>query len=183
MNHTLSEPELSAGLTAIQASPKDLGRLEMIVVRPNSDERAALAETQISARGGIHGDRWADTFHKQLPDGSLYPDTQVTLMNSRTIALLAGEKDRWPLAGDQLYVDLDLSEDNLPAGTRLAIGTAVLEITAIPHTGCSKFSARFGPAALAWVNSAEGRRLHLRGIYAKIVQDGAIHAGDAVRKM
>ena len=88
-----------------------------------------------------------------MSDGSANPDAQLTLMNARVVALVAGERERWPLAGDQLYVDLDLSADNLPPGTRLAVGSAVIEVTPEPHTGCAKFSARFGSEALRFVNS------------------------------
>jgi hypothetical protein len=183
MSRYLSNSELLSGLENIQAAPKDMGVLDLIVIRPQENERIPLAECQLSARLGVHGDDWAVKCWKNLPDGSPHPDVQVTLMNSRCIALLAQDKSRWPLAGDQLYVDLDLSEDNLPVGQRLAIGSAVLQITDQKHTGCAKFSQRFGPDALAFVNSPQGSRLHLRGIYAKVVQDGAIHTGDAVKKI
>ncbi len=116
-------------------------------------------------------------------DGSAHPANQITLMNSRVIGALAGEPARWPPAGDQLFVDLDLSEENLPAGQPVAVGTAVLEITALPHTGCAKFTARYGQDAVRFVNSPEGRRLRRRGANARVVQGGAICAGDAVRKL
>jgi MOSC domain-containing protein YiiM len=118
-----------------------------------------------------------------LPDGRPHPDVQVTLMNARTIALIAQDETRWPLAGNNLYVDLDLSAENLPPGTRLAIGTAVVEITAVPHNGCKKFAARFGLEATRFVNSKVGKRLHLRGIYARIARPGTIAVGDLVRKL
>jgi MOSC domain-containing protein YiiM len=104
-------------------------------------------------------------------------------MNARVIALLAGEQERWSLAGDQLYVDLDLSNENLPPGTRLAIGGALVEVTALPHTGCQKFKARFGRDALVFVNSARGKQLHLRGINARVIQPGKICVGDVVKKV
>jgi MOSC domain-containing protein YiiM len=104
-------------------------------------------------------------------------------MNARVIALIAQDEDRWPLAGDQLFVDLDLSKTNLPAGTRLALGSAVIEVTAEPHTGCRKFVDRFGLDAMQFVNSEAGRRLQLRGINAKVVQGGTIRVGDLVRKI
>ena len=183
MNGHLSEPDLRDGLPHIQDSPKDLGLLELIVIRPQDKERVVLEECDLSLRLGVHGDMWAQGCWKSLEDGSPHPDVQVTLMNSRCIALLAQDKSRWPLAGDQLYVDLDLSGDNLPVGQRLAIGTAVLEITGTAHTGCAAFAERFGPAALRFVNSPEGKRLHLRGIYARVVQDGHIKTGDRVAKL
>jgi hypothetical protein len=179
----LSEADLLAGLEAIRNSPKDQGLLELIVIRPKDLERVVLAECTLSARLGAHGDMWADGCWKTLPDGSPHPDVQITLMNSRCIALLAQEKSRWPLAGDQLYVDLDLSSDNLPVGQRLAIGTAILEITDTPHTGCGQFAERYGKAALKFVNSPIGKQLHLRGIYAKVVHDGQVRTGDSITKI
>jgi hypothetical protein len=183
MSQYLSEADLLAGLEAIRNSPKDQGLLELIVIRPKDLERVVLPECELSARLGAHGDMWADGCWRTLPDGSPHPDVQITLMNSRCIALLAQEKSRWPLAGDQLYVDLDLSGNNLPVGQRLAIGTAILEITDTPHTGCGLFAERFGPAAASFVNSPLGKPLHLRGIYAKVIQDGLVKTGDSVTKI
>jgi hypothetical protein len=183
MSAYLSEPALLASLPHIEDSPKDGGRLEMIVIRPRDKARVVLEECDVSLRLGVHGDMWAQGCWKTLEDGSPHPDVQVTLMNSRCIALLAQGKSRWPLAGDQLYVDLDLSDENLPVGQRLALGTAILEITAIAHTGCAAFAQRFGPDALKLVNSSTGKRLHLRGIYARVIQDGHIKTGDIVAKI
>ena len=182
MSQYVSEAALLDGLESIKNSPKDQGILELIVIRPRENERIVLAECALSARLGAHGDMWAGGCWKTLPDGSPHPDVQITIMNSRCIALLAQEKSRWPLAGDQLYVDLDLSDDNLPVGQRLAIGTAILEITDPPHTGCGQFAERYGKAALKFVNSPIGKQLHLRGIYAKVIQDGLIRTGDTVTK-
>lgn len=175
MNHkTLSD--LEAGLPAIRQSPKDVGVLQLIVRRPVSEQREVLRAAQLDVVEGLVGDSWRVRTSHDSPDF----ETQLTLMNSRAITLIAGEKEQWPPAGDQLFVDLDLSGDNLPPGTRLAIGEAIVSVTAVPHTGCRKFSARFGSNALKFVNSAEGRRLNLRGVNAKIVQAGAIRVGDRV---
>jgi MOSC domain-containing protein YiiM len=175
MTKHLSRDELEAGLDRIRQSPADGGTLEAIVIRPEGDARESLQRCEISPEGGVHGDNWADRRN--------HPDVQVTLMNARTIALVAQEKARWELAGDQLYVDLDLSTENLPPGTRLGLGSAILEITAEPHKGCAKFSERFGIEATRFVNSSEGRRLHLRGIYARVVQPGTVSVGDTVSKL
>ena len=179
----LTMQELEAGLDAIRQSPQDQGVLELIVRRPRADERQILDEGILDRAEGLVGDNWRARGSSRTADGSAHPDMQLTLMNSRVIALLAQDQAHWPLAGDQLFVDLDLSEANLPPGTRLALGSAVIEVTAIPHTGCNKFAARFGPDALKFVNSPQGRQLHLRGINARVVQGGAIRVGDAVRKI
>ena len=132
---------------------------------------------------GLIGDNWRARGNKHTVDGSANLNAQITVMKARMIELLAQEEERWSLAGDQLYIDLDLSDDNIPPGTRLAIGSAIIEVSAIPHTGCKKFSSRFGVEAMKFVNSPEGKRLHLRGINTKIVQAGVIHVGDIVKKI
>ena len=179
----LGRDELAAGLAAILRSPRDRGMLKAVVIRPETDARESLERCELSPERGVRGDNWARGCWMTLPDGRPHPDVQVTLMNARTIALIAREEARWALAGDNLYVDLDLGADNLPPGTRLAVGSAHLEITAVPHNGCAKFAARFGVEATRFVNSREGKRLHLRGIYARIVQPGLITVGDLVSKL
>ena len=179
----LSMAELEAGMEVIRQAPKDFGVIKMIVRRPQEDARETVQEAELSLIEGLVGDNWKLRGNRHIPDGSANPQTQITIMNARSAALVAQTEDRWPLAGDQLYVDLDLSDDNLPAGTRLAIGTAVLEISAVPHTGCKKFSARFGADAMKFVNTPEGKQLHLRGINTHIVHAGTIHVGDVVRKL
>lgn len=168
--------ELQERLAHILGSPRDEGRLEMVVRRPAEDEREVVAEALIEPGHGVVGDSWSS---RQRPN----PEAEVTLMNARCIALLAGDVDRWQLAGDQLFVDMDLSETNLPPGSRLRIGSALLEASAKPHTGCSKFSARFGLEALRFVNSAEGRAARLRGLNARVVEGGSVSVGDRVAKV
>jgi len=175
--------ELEAGLAIIRESPKDSGTLALIVRRPDIDVREVLDEGVLDLVDGLVGDSWSRRRSTRTETGSAHPDMQLNIINARAIALVAQVKDRWPLAGDQLYVDLDLSGTNLPPGARLALGSAVIEITAQPHTGCSKFAARFGPDATRFVNSAAGKELHLRGINAKVVHSGAIRVGDLVRKV
>lgn len=170
---------LNAGLPEIIASPKDSGRVELIVRRPAPGEREVLAEAGLDPENGLAGDSWKT----RKPAGAANPETQVTLMNSRAISLLAGSPERWSLAGDQFYVDLDLSEENLPPGTLLSIGTAVLRISALPHTGCAKFNERFGKDARNFVSSREGLRLRLRGVHASVAKAGTVKTGDTVKKM
>ena len=179
----LSMAELEAGLGIIRQSPQDNGILKMIVRRPKTDEREIVNEAKLSLEEGLVGDTWKTRGSKATPDGSANIQAQVTLMNMRAIALLAQDEARWALAGDQLFVDLDLSEANLPAGTRIAIGSAILEVSATPHTGCAKFSERFGKDALKFVNSSEGKPLRLRGVNARVVQVGEIQVGNVVRKV
>src|SRR5512138_1327847 len=159
----LTTEELEAGLDHIRASPKDAGTLHLIVRRPRVEEREVLEEAELSPVGGLIGDSWNMRASSRTQDGSPHPEMQINIMNSRVIALVAQEKERWSLAGDQLYVDLDINKCNLPAGTQLSIGSAILEVTAPPHTGCHKFVARFGIDAMKFVNSDIGKELCLRG--------------------
>ncbi len=150
---------------------------------PGGEERALLESAELSAVTGLVGDMWATRPSTSSPDGGPHPDRQVTLVNARTIAAIAGRVERWSLAGDQLYVDLDLSMASLPPGTRLAVGTALIEVTAAAHRGCAKFGERFGADALRFVNSPAGRELNLRGVNARVVRDGTVRVGDAVSKV
>jgi hypothetical protein len=175
--------ELEAGLNEIRESPKETGWLRLIVRRPQTEKREVLEEAHLDLAEGLVGDNWKERGSSRTPDRSANPDMQLTVMNVRVIALLAREKELWPWAGDQLFVDLDLSAENLPAGTQLALGSAVIEVTAPPHTGCRKFEARFGTEALKFVNSPEGKALRLRGLNAKIVRPGTIRVGDAAKKL
>ena len=179
----LTTEELEAGLDHIRLSPKDEGVVELIVRRPNVDAREVLEEAEFSIAEGLIGDSWKLRRSSSTPDGSPNPQMQINIMNSRSVALVAQDRERWQLAGDQLFIDMDLSKTNLPAGSRISIGTAVLEVTAPPHTGCSKFVSRFGFEAMKFVNSEVGRGLCLRGINAKVVQAGTIRVGQVVKKM
>jgi MOSC domain-containing protein YiiM len=174
--------EFEAGVDEIRESPNDVGRLELVVARPAVDERELLDVGRLDVSKGLVGDTWPQR-QTRLPDGKPDPDRQLTLMNARAAALFAGDRDRWALAGDQLYVDFDLSESSAPPGTRLAIGTAVIEITAAPHTGCVKFARRFGRDAQTFVNTPVGRELRLRGVNARVVVAGDVRPGDDIRRM
>jgi len=179
----LTLAEMEAGLENIRNSPKDVGVLRLISRRPETDQREVIEQGQLDPEQGLIGDNWKARGSSSTPDGSANPEMQLNVMNARVIELLAGSRDRWQLAGDQLFVDLDLSEANIPPGTRLALGGAVIEITAPPHLGCKKFLARFGPDALKFVNSPEGKQLHLRGVNARIVKAGVVRTADIVQKM
>lgn len=174
------EPTFDAHLADIRGAPADDGRLELIVRRPATDVREIVAEARLDPELGLVGDRWAAQDLRSTP---VFLAAQLTLMGIRVLAAIEPDRARWPLAGDQLYVDLDLSVDNLPPGTRLAIGSAVVDVSETPHTGCSKFSARFGGAAQRWVNSEIGRANRLRGLNARIVEAGTVRVGDRIRKV
>ena len=182
MKHLTTE-ELEAGLDEIRRSPKDEGVLELIVRRPSAGEREILPEGELDVAAGLVGDAWGKRGSTRSKDGQAHPDMQLNVMNSRVIALVAQERERWHLAGDQLFVDLDLSGENLPPGTRLAVGSAVIEVTPQPHTGCQKFVSRFGLDAMKFVNSPVGRQLNLRGINAKVVQPGVIRVRDIAKRL
>jgi MOSC domain-containing protein YiiM len=175
--------ELEAGLAEIRRSPSDVGTVELVVRRPGHDEREVLDEATLDREEGLVGDSWRTRGSSRTRDRSAHPDMQLTLMNARAIALVAGDHERWALAGDQLYVDLDLSFENLPPGTRLAVGSAVVEVTDQRHTGCAKFTYRFGSAAIRFVNAEPGRSLRLRGMYARVVEPGTVRPGDTIRKL
>ena len=182
MNHLTME-QLEAGLDHIRQSPKDEGVVELIVRRPQVETREVLEEAELSMTDGLIGDSWNQRSSSRMADGSPHPDMQINIMNARAVALVAQEKDRWQLAGDQLFLDMDLSKENLPAGAQISIGSAVLEVTALPHTGCQKFVARFGRDAMLFVNSQAGKELCLRGINAKVVQSGVIRVGEVAKKI
>ena len=172
--------ELEAGIDDVMSAPAESGTLSLIVRRPKVDERETVEVGRLDFTEGLVGDSWR--MRSRRASGQLDPFNQITVMGARAVALVAGDRARWPLAGDQLYVDFDISQDNLPAGSRLRIGEAVIEVSAKPHTGCQKFSSRFGVDALRFVNSEAGRKLRLRGLNASVVVPGTIRQGDPVRK-
>src|ERR1043165_4435695 len=179
----LTTAELEAALDHLRQTPKDDGVLHLIVARPDVDEREVLDEAELHVTDGLIGDNWKVRGSRKTPDGSAHPEMQINIMNSRVTALVAQEKDRWPLAGDQLYIEMDLSRENLPAGSRIAVGSAVLEVSPLPHTGCHKFVARFGQEAMQFVNSDLGKQMCLRGINAKVVQGGIVKVGQTAKKI
>jgi hypothetical protein len=168
---------LAAGLDHVRDSPKEVGSLELIACRPAVNERVELNIAELDVDSGLVMDSWS--VRGTTPN----PKAQLTVMNARAAHLVAKDRSRWSLAGDQLYVDFDLSPTNLPPGTRLAIGTAVIEVTEQPHLGCLKFTARFGAEARALANSPEGTAVSMRGINTRVVQSGRVRVGDAIRKL
>ena len=179
----LTTEELHAGLDEIRRSPRDSGELKMIVRRPEVDAREELEEGELDVAHGLVGDTWHARKSRRTADGSPHPEMQLNIMNARVVDLVSQDRSRWALAGDQLFIDMDLSAANLPPGTRLALGSAIIEVTPEPHTGCEKFVSRFGVDAMKFVNSPLGRELHLRGINAKVVRAGTIRVGDIATKL
>lgn len=175
--------QLQQGLDWIRQSPRDAGTVELIVCRPRVGERKVLPRGELSLELGLRGDNWKQRGFRKSADGAAHPDMQLNLMNARAIALIAQTPARWPMAGDQFYVNLDLSPANLPPGTCLQIGSAIIEVTAEPHLGCQKFLQRFGRDAVQFVNSADGKALNLRGINARVVQAGHVSTGDSICKI
>jgi MOSC domain-containing protein YiiM len=183
MRYTDELARLEESLDQIREAPADGGTVELIARRPAEDEREVLTEARLDTRDGLVGDTWRARGSSRTPDGGPNPEAQITLMSARAAAAIAGERERWAQAGDQLYVDLDLSLTNLPPGSRVQIGSAVIEFSETPHTGCAKFSARFGNDALRFVNSEVGRELRLRGANCRVVMAGVVRPGDAIRKL
>ena len=175
--------DLESALDHILASPSSGGKLEMIAARPAVGERKQLEEATLDDQQGLVGDNWKDRSSTRTPDGSANPDAQLTIINSRLVNAVSGSKSRWELAGDQLVVDIDLSHDNLPVGSRLQIGSAIVELTAEPHTGCVKFATRFGNAALRFVSGPVAMQQRRRGANAKIVKSGTVSVGDVATKV
>jgi hypothetical protein len=174
--------DLDRHLEYVLASPRNQAPLELIVARPATGEREILQEAILDVADGLVGDTWLARGSRAMPDHAANPAAQLTLMSTRVLAAIEPDRSRWPLAGDQLYLDLDLSAENLPTGTRLGVGTVVLEVTELPHTGCSQFSARFGADALRWISTPTGRANRMRGMYVRVVTGGTVRVGDIVRK-
>jgi hypothetical protein len=174
--------DLRAGFDKIGSAPLETGTVRLIVRRPGEDRRESVDEGLLDVDEGLVGDTWRARGNRHTPDGAADPQAQLTLVNARAATVIAGEPERWALAGDQLYVDLDLSVANLPPGTRLRIGEAEIEISAKTHTGCAKFSARFGPEALRFVSTPEGRALRLRGVNAHVITGGPARVGDLIAR-
>ena len=175
--------ELDAGLNHIRQSPADSGPLRMIVQRPDVDQRKVVAAGTLDIAAGLVGDSWQARGSTRTPDGGPNRDAQVTIVNARLLALIARSEDRWPLAGDQLVIDLDMSMDNLPAGTQISIGSAVIEVSEEPHTGCAKFAHRFGHDALRFISTPTGQAMRLRGVNTQVIQSGPIRVGDPATKL
>lgn len=183
MQTKLSFDALTAGWTQLEPSPKEGGTVEMIIRRPGIDLREELQAAQFNTSEGLQGDNWLTRGSSSTADGSADPQAQITLMNSRVIQLITADKSRWAEAGDQLFVDFDLSMDNLPPGSQIQLGEVIMEISQKPHTGCAKFARRFGAPARKWVMTDAGKHARLRGVNARVIQGGTIRAHDKITKL
>ncbi|HEX6300615.1 MAG TPA: MOSC domain-containing protein [Acidimicrobiia bacterium] len=172
--------ELQAMVDGILAAPKDAGPIEMIVRRPGENEREIVQSAELTKEQGLIGDSWISRVDE---NGDPHLPAQLTLMNSRVADAVAVTRERWPLAGDQIYVDMDISKENLPPGARIQVGSAVVEISGVPHTGCDKFAGRFGKEALRFANVGVGRDNRFRGVNAFVVEPGSFQVGDKIAKL
>ncbi|HWL44840.1 MAG TPA: MOSC domain-containing protein [Ilumatobacter sp.] len=178
-----STHELDGLLDDVRSAPADAGEVQLIVARPGVGEREALDTADLDTAIGLVGDNWFVRGSSSTTDGTAHPEAQLTIMNARAADAVAGGRANWALAGDQIYADLDISHENLPAGTRLRVGTAVVEVSVKPHTGCAKFTQRFGLDAMRWVNSPDGKQLRLRGVNCRVVEPGRVTLGDPITKL
>ena len=183
MIHVTTDRDFEPFLADLRAAPRASGRLELIVCRPAVEEREVITTAVLDRTVGLVGDGWFVRGSRRTPDGRANPESQVTLINTRVLRAIEPDEARWSLAGDQLYVDFDLGQEALPAGSKISIGSAVLVVSEQPHTGCAKFSARFGSDALRWINSPVGRELRMRGMNTRVVESGTIRTGDPVRRV
>ena len=178
-----STAELEAALPHIREAPGSTGTIQLIVRRPGEDAREVLDVAEINDAEGVAGDTWNQRSSPTSADGGPHPDAQITIMSARAAAAVIGPVERWPLAGDQIYADLDISHETLPAGAQLRLGDAILEVTAKPHRGCAKFAARFGRDALRFVNTSEGRDLRMRGVNCRVIHPGTVRPGDPITRL
>lgn len=183
MEAKLTLDELWTGWEQIDPSPTETGTIKMIVRRPEVEKREEVQEAEFDTKEGLIGDNWLARGSSSRPDGSANPEAQITLMNSRVVDLIAGDRSRWAIAGDQLFVDFDLSMENLPTGSRIQLGEVIMEISETPHTGCAKFAKRYGAYARKWVMTDEGKQLRLRGVNAQVIQGGKITCDDKITKL
>ncbi len=182
MPQQLTLEEIGDALAAVGPSPTDHGRVELIVARPGDGQRRSLGVGEFTVEDGLVGDNWRARGSKRTDDGGPHPQMQVALINRRFLDVVAGSPDRWALAGNQVVVDLDLTEDNLAPGDRLEAGSVLFEVTPMPHTGCAKFSERYGVDAVRFLSTPDGKRRRLRGVYVRVVRGGTVAVGDTVRK-
>ena len=169
--------DIEAALPDVRSSPAEDGTVDLIAVRPAENQRQVVEKAVLTTDSGLEGDNWLE---RSSGRDEIYYETHLALMNSRFADAITPDGEGWELAGDQLYVDFDLSVDNAPPATRLKVGTATIEIAAHPHSGCAKYSKRFGREVLMTTRTDEGKRLRLRGVNARVIVPGVVRRGDSV---
>ncbi len=172
--------QLDTHLDRIVEAPCDVGTVELIVARPAKGERLVLESAELRPGVGLVGDNYLERGSSKPGGGPADPLGELNVMSVRALEAVAGvDRERWSLAGDQLIVDFDLAEASCPAGTRLAVGAAIIEVTTKPHNGCAKFADRYGIDAARWINSRKD--LRLRGVCAVVIESGTVTTGDTIR--
>jgi MOSC domain-containing protein YiiM len=170
--------ELEALWAAAPPPPRERGSVRLLCVRRAPSEHETPESVEVTVDEGLVGDRWS-----RRADHDPDPDSQVTLMMANVAELVAAGVQPLHEAGDNILVDYDISAENLPVGSRLRIGGVVLEVSAAPHTGCSKFAGRFGTDALRWTNSPRWPERRLRGMNCRVISGGTVRLGDAVERI
>ena len=169
-----------------QSSPRDNGVVKLLVIRPETHVRTLPNAVVVSVEQGVVGDKWEAECTIKLENGKSNPDLQIAIINTKVIKEIAQsdfDMDRLALAGDNIYADLNLCEENMPVGQQIQIGNTLLEVTPFPHFGCKKFSERYSVEDLKVVNSTAGKPQHLRGIYVKVIKNGSISIGESIKKI
>lgn len=172
--------DLETILEDVRNSPTEVGKILLIAVRPANGERLVVDQARMSTETGLEGDNWLD---RSADKDNVSRHNQLTLMNSRFADAITPDGKGWELAGDQLYVDFDISLENAPAGTLLQVGGATIRISEEPHTGCAKFVRRFGREMLKMTQTDVGKDLRLRGVNASVIESGTVCTGDSIRRV
>lgn len=181
--YLITRAELDRAWPDIMAAPKDGAAIEMLCLRPAMGERRFVDEIHVTREEGIPGERWLTQPWMRLPGGQPDPAIQVSFLQRRVLDLVWRDREGTPHPGDTFVVDMDLSEANLPAGSLLQVGSAVLEVSTVFNNACAKWKKRYGDDALDWVRAYENKEFRPRGVLAKVHRDGVFRAGDRLTRI